>query len=365
MANSRVRRIGAAAAVAFGLGSSAFAQQPRRVELVEAGGRTLGTIHVSNQAVTLESGDGQSVIYTSTSLIHLNHKDKTYYEQTSEDLSAMAAKAVKELPAGKEPPPGVEYTLTSETETIAGCKARKLVRTNRGTSDAAWVCKEWPAAEAMRKAGERLGSIFPPTTGAGSAARLRLIGTVSSTHSAPRRRERQARVCARVTDGQRRPARSRFRRVRRVLARSDAQDYRSNGGVLETRHGPLRSTRTRQRLWEGASSGVHAASPRPVLADLRDAHQVDVDAIAPVAVVVLVSADRFSRHLSAQPGLFVGLTNRGIARPLAVVNGPLRHNPAFAPRGRDEGHSNAFLADPIRNDRCLTTRLGHRFLRLT
>jgi hypothetical protein len=160
MANSRVRRIGAAAAVAFGLGSSAFAQQPRRVELVEAGGRTLGTIHVSNQAVTLESGDGQSVIYTSTALVHLNHKEKTYYEQTYEVLSAMAAKAVKELPAGKEPPPGVEYTLTSETETIAGCKAQKLVRTNRGMSDAAWVCKEWQPP-AMRKAGERLGSIFP------------------------------------------------------------------------------------------------------------------------------------------------------------------------------------------------------------
>ncbi len=156
-----VGRIGVAAAVTFGFTVTAAAQQPRRIELVAPGaGRVFGTIHVSSAAVVLESGDGQSVIYTSTSLLHLNHTDKTYYEQTYEDLSAMAAKAVKELPAVKEAPLGVEYTLTTETEVIAGCKAQKLVRTNPGSSDAAWVCREWQPP-AMRKAGQRLASIFP------------------------------------------------------------------------------------------------------------------------------------------------------------------------------------------------------------
>ena len=149
------------AAVLFGSGVSAAAQQPRRVELVEPGsGRIFGTIHISSQAVTLESGDGQSVIYTPTSLVHVNHKEKTYYEQTYELLAAMAAQAVKDLPAAKDAPPGVEYKLTTETETIAGCRAVKLVRTGRGASDSAWVCKDWQPP-AMRKAGDRLAGIFP------------------------------------------------------------------------------------------------------------------------------------------------------------------------------------------------------------
>ena len=140
--------------------AAASAQQPRRIELVGPGGTTIATIHVTSQAITLESSDGQSVIYSSTSLAHLNHKDKTYYEQTYQDLTAMAAKVVKELPPAKEGTIGAEYRLTNETENVAGCKARRLVRTARGASDSAWVCKEWQPA-AMRKAGERLASVFP------------------------------------------------------------------------------------------------------------------------------------------------------------------------------------------------------------
>ena len=142
------------------LASIPSVQQPKRIELVAPAGATIATFHVTSQADVLESPDGQSVIFSSTALAHLNHKDRTYYEQTYEDLAAIAAKAVKELPPARENSTGAEYTLTNDTEVIAGCKARRLVRTTRGVNDSVWVCKDWQPA-AMRKAGERLLSVFP------------------------------------------------------------------------------------------------------------------------------------------------------------------------------------------------------------
>jgi hypothetical protein len=102
----------------------------------------------------------------------------------------------------------------------------------------------------------------------------------------------------------------------------------------------------------------HPTSPpklllEPVLEHLCDAHQIDVDVIGSVAVDVEITAERLTCDNAEQSCFFLGFADCRVARLLAVVDRPLRHDPPFARGRRHQGHLDALFANPIRNYRCL------------
>jgi hypothetical protein len=138
----------------------ASAQGTKTLELVEPGGRITGTLHIGADAIALENAL-ETMLLTSTSVVAIDHRAKSYYEILYTDLQTAMLKAARDNPATGPPLPGVEFQMTTETESVAGCKASKIMKTSRGADLAAlWVCKELMPSS-IRQAGERILAAIP------------------------------------------------------------------------------------------------------------------------------------------------------------------------------------------------------------
>jgi hypothetical protein len=153
-------------ALAFSWPAIVLAQQSKVIELVATDkGSKIATIHLNDQDLLFEpSNNSESFLFTGEALFAINHKDKTYSVQSYEDLLAVASRKAGEIAKSQETPgsgPDVELRLTGEVDTIAGLKAHKIIKMNRGRPEAEiWVCRDLVPVK-LRAAGERIRSVLP------------------------------------------------------------------------------------------------------------------------------------------------------------------------------------------------------------
>src|SRR5262245_10598065 len=97
----------------------------------------------------------------------------------------------------------------------------------------------------------------------------------------------------------------------------------------------------------------------PVVEHIGDAHQIHVHSAGTLTLDAQILTKRLSRDDAQQACFLLGLSNRRFTWLLPVVDGSLRHHPTLAPGGRDQGHFDPLLADPIGNHRRLLVYAGH------
>lgn len=144
------------------------AKQSRVIELLAKDGSKIITIHVNDQSLLFESNNSDAVLFSDEAVFTINNKDKTYRVQTYAELQAgFSRKAVEgaQSPMGAGAAQGGELKLTEETDTISGLRTRKLIKSNKGETEAEfWVSSEL-VPPGLRALGERLRSILPKDYG--------------------------------------------------------------------------------------------------------------------------------------------------------------------------------------------------------
>lgn len=145
------------------------AKQSRVIELLAKDGSKIVTIHVNDQSLLYEVKNNlESYLFSDEAVFTINNKDKTYRVQTYAELQAgFSRKAVEgaQSPKGADAAQGGELKLTEETDTISGLRARKLIKSNKGETEAEfWVSSEL-VPPGLRSLGERLRSILPKDYG--------------------------------------------------------------------------------------------------------------------------------------------------------------------------------------------------------
>lgn len=142
-----------------------FATQTKTIELAKKDSKTKAvTIRVNAQRLLIESGDGtQSTLFTSDGIFTINNRDKTYSLQTYSDLKNLISRKVSELNQSSALPPAaeVELKITGVTETISGFETRRLIKTNKGVTEAEfWVSRELVPSE-LRALGDEFRKSLP------------------------------------------------------------------------------------------------------------------------------------------------------------------------------------------------------------
>ncbi len=152
-------------ALAFTWPAIVLAQQSKVIELVAAnGGSKIASIHLNDQSLLFEFGnDPESFLFTGEAIFTMNHKDKTYKVLSYDELQAMANRKADEITRSQDGAgnkPGVELRLTGEADTIAGLRARKLIKMSSGKPEAEiWVSSDLVPMK-LRAAGERIMSVL-------------------------------------------------------------------------------------------------------------------------------------------------------------------------------------------------------------
>src|SRR5262245_35185865 len=90
-----------------------------------------------------------------------------------------------------------------------------------------------------------------------------------------------------------------------------------------------------------------------MIEDGGDAHQIDVHPEATTFIYVIVAPQPLAPEHPEQAGFLFGLPRRRIARPLPLVDRPLRNDPSLAAGRGDQGDFDAIIADAIWNYRRL------------
>jgi len=135
------------------------------IEFVAKDGSKISTIHVNDQSLLAEfNNNSDSFFFSDEAFFTMNNNDRTYRVQSYADLLANASRKAAEIaqsPEGADAGQGVEFKLTEETDMISGFRARKLIKTNKGETEAEfWVSSEL-VPSSLRALGERLRSILP------------------------------------------------------------------------------------------------------------------------------------------------------------------------------------------------------------
>ena len=143
---------------------AASTTQSKVTNLVADSGAKLATIRVSARRLLFEGNGADATLFTDQAVFTINNEDKTYRVQSYTDLLAgvsRKAAGMAQSPDKSGTPRGVELTLTGETETIDGLRARKLIKLNNGVADGEfWVSSELLPSN-LRAVGEKLRSVLP------------------------------------------------------------------------------------------------------------------------------------------------------------------------------------------------------------